>query len=419
MDSNVINLRHTAMYFADKLILLFSTCFQQFHQTKFVAYCLIIFCSSLTFYYLLLAINKSEMKFVSLKLRKFFFISAHKSESNAIQVGGIPFALLSMLSTFILFSWFPYLIDQDQSKILFYALFSWIGILIYGYIDDYFEIRPIVKLFSQFILASIFCINSATILFPLHSAYAFVVMLLLAVGVLNGTNLMDGLDTLSYKISSVIYFSFIVLSAPVLNLPAFFIAVSCFFIMSGFYFFNREPSKIHLGEVGVSCLGFSYIILSVLTLNSYKNYNPFLLASSKALLPLVFPLVEITISFIRRILNGKSPFKGDKLHVHHILHEVFNFSASHSSSIIAASYFIMITLSLMLMDPFTSIVSFIVLIVLSFSWSLLLGYKHWFKNQVRISIFNSLLVKKDVNIISSNALSDFRIVIDKKSNLKK
>jgi UDP-N-acetylmuramyl pentapeptide phosphotransferase/UDP-N-acetylglucosamine-1-phosphate transferase len=389
-----------------KLPELFYHCFQQFHQTKFLAYCLAIFMSSLMSYWLLLICNRSRRSFF---LGKFVLLSAEKSDSNALQVGGIPFSIISLLSIGMLFFWFPYLINHEQARILHFSFYSWVGIFAYGYLDDRFEIRPIVKLISQLFLVSIFCLNAANVVAPTNSAIIFLIMTFTATAVLNGTNLIDGLDTLSYKVSAVIYLAFILLAANIISLPALFVASSCFFIMSGFYFFNREPSSVHLGEVGVSCIGFSYVVLATLIYQGYSRFNPPIYAFSKALLPLVIILVEVGVSFSRRMLNGKSPFRGDKLHLHHILHGIHKFSASTSSSIIAGSYFCFLMIAFYVMDPFSSITAVTVLIFLSVGWSFLLGHRYWFQGKIEMKFFEAMLVKEEVRIIPSNTLSEFRI----------
>ncbi|HXH73689.1 MAG TPA: MraY family glycosyltransferase [Bacteriovoracaceae bacterium] len=346
-------------------------------------------------------------------MRRWLLVNADKSDSNALQVGGIPFSLISMVAISSIFLFFRYLFQGNQAEILHYALYSWIGILVYGYLDDKYEIRPVVKLASQMFLISIFCLKASQLIYPQNSAIAFLWMLFFSTAVVNGSNLIDGLDTISFKVSSVIYLAFLVLAAPVQNLPALFISCACFFHMCGFYFFNREPAKIHLGEVGVSCLGFSYIVLGVLTYERYAHFNPSLSALSKALFPCVLPLVELTSSFLRRLLTGKAAFKGDRLHIHHILHDVKELSASTASSLIGGFYFVYVIICLMLMEYYSSEISFMVLVFLTSVTYLLVGWKTWFVGKLHINIFQLLLVKKEVRIISSDTLSDFSISINK------
>lgn len=76
----------------------------------------------------------------------------------------------------------------------------------------------------------------------------------------------------------------------------------------GFLFFNFYPAKIFPGY-GATAL---YLLLGVASI----------LTSAKlatAILVMGVPMVDMLFIIIRRILNKKSPFQGDKKHLHHIL----------------------------------------------------------------------------------------------------
>ncbi len=391
-----------------KIPVLFAHCFEQFTQARFIVFCASVFFGSVIFNWMLLHFRRSSRSF---SLGRLLVVTADKSENDALQVGGLPLWFVSLLSLGTVFIMYPYLLDPGQRPILIAAGFSWIGVFIYGSLDDRFEIRPVVKLTAQLLLASVVCLTAATVISPTNSAVIFIVMTFFSAAILNGANLIDGLDTLSFKVSAVIYFGYLLLAANIACLPALFLTVTCFFIMCGFYFFNREPSVIHLGEVGVSCLGLSYIILSILIFDGYSKLNPPLYALTKALLPVVILLVEVGVSFLRRLLAGKSPFRGDKLHVHHILHRRYGFSASAASSLIAGSYLIFLSLSCYLMEPYTSLIAFLSLAVCSIAWSFAVGASSWFRGQIRINIVDAFLVKEEVKILPASSLRSFRIVV--------
>jgi len=79
----------------------------------------------------------------------------------------------------------------------------------------------------------------------------------------------------------------------------------------GFLFFNFYPAKIFPG-FGATAL---YLLLGVASI----------LTSAKlatAILVMGVPLVDFMFTIIRRIISKKSPFYGDKKHLHHI-HAVF------------------------------------------------------------------------------------------------
>lgn len=391
-----------------KLSGLFEYCFQQFNQTKFIAYCLGILLASATSFWLLLRLRRFSGTFF---LGKCLLVNAEKSGTNALQVGGLPFSLISMIALGAIFQWFPYLMHPDQWKILHYALYSWVGILVYGYFDDRFELRSIVKLASQLVLGGLFCLQTAYVVAPDNSAVAFLLMTLLATVVLNGTNLLDGLDTISFKTSIAVYATFIVLAANVACLPALFVATACFFIMLGFYPFNRSPSRIHLGEVGVCCLGFSYVVLAVLIYDGYRVLNPPLSALTKALLPVVPVMSEVLISFLRRLATGRSPFRGDKLHVHQLLVHAKGLAPWQAASLVAVVQAVGLSGALWVADFSSSIVAFVGLSAYMLGWAVLVGRSHWRRQGLRFNLFEAFLVKEEVRVLSPHVLSDFRVVV--------
>lgn len=77
----------------------------------------------------------------------------------------------------------------------------------------------------------------------------------------------------------------------------------------GFLIFNWYPAKIFPGFSGSTILGFMIAVLSIFS-------------SAKlaiALLVLLVPAIDFFYTFFRRILEKKSPLKGDQKHLHHLL----------------------------------------------------------------------------------------------------
>lgn len=79
----------------------------------------------------------------------------------------------------------------------------------------------------------------------------------------------------------------------------------------GFLIFNWYPAKIFPGFSGSTILGFMIAVLSI--------FSSAKLAT--ALLVLLIPSVDFFYTFFRRILERKSPLKGDQKHLHHLLLE--------------------------------------------------------------------------------------------------
>jgi len=77
----------------------------------------------------------------------------------------------------------------------------------------------------------------------------------------------------------------------------------------GFLPFNWHPARIFLGFSGTMILGFMLAVLSILSGAKL----------AVALLVLLLPAVDSIYTGVRRILSRKSPFYGDRNHLHHLL----------------------------------------------------------------------------------------------------
>ncbi len=135
------------------------------------------------------------------------------------------------------------------------------------------------------------------------------------VGVINALNLIDGLDGLATGVSifaSVVLFGVaFVDNAVLLCLITAALAGS----LLGFLFFNFNPAKIFLGDSGSMFLGFILSTVSIWTQRKGATAVALLIP----VLALGLPLLDTTLSFVRRVGNGRNPFKADREHMHHRL----------------------------------------------------------------------------------------------------
>jgi UDP-GlcNAc:undecaprenyl-phosphate GlcNAc-1-phosphate transferase len=346
-------------------------------------------------------------------LREIFHIPARKSKTNAVVLGGLP---LSISTVFIVYYFYSNSLMGTLEK------FSSLGFIlsiflvtIHGYLDDKFEISPKVKLISQLFAVSTFSLFLFIIL-PKELILYFIPMAIFwGFGTLNGSNLLDGLDTMTIKLSSVIllnYF-FIGIAFDIKNLilltPLLYVGLVCF------YFYNREPAKIHLGEIGANLLGLTYLFLSTFiyihTTKELGNIRSIFLA----IFPLSIPMIELAVSFLRRLYFKKSPFKSDRLHLHHIFTRERNYSASKAASACAITFLVPTLLAYIFLKNYI-VATYFVHGFLSLGIYIFIGKKYWIKDntlesQESISLGSSLKSKK-INLISSKAVEDFDITID-------
>lgn len=131
-------------------------------------------------------------------------------------------------------------------------------------------------------------------------------------GMMYTTKLLDGIDGLVTGLVSIgafIIFLFTISDQYYqadIAIASIVLCATC----AGFLVFNWNPASIFLGEGGSLLLGF---ILGVLAIISGGKI-------AIALLVMGIPILDVIWTIVRRIKNGKNPFKfSDKKHLHHRL----------------------------------------------------------------------------------------------------
>jgi len=80
----------------------------------------------------------------------------------------------------------------------------------------------------------------------------------------------------------------------------------------GFLPFNFAPARIFLGDTGALFIGY---VLSLLALEGYRQIT--LLTFVVPVLALAVPILDTTLSVIRRLRNHSPIFNADRSHMHH------------------------------------------------------------------------------------------------------
>ncbi|UCE87845.1 MAG: undecaprenyl/decaprenyl-phosphate alpha-N-acetylglucosaminyl 1-phosphate transferase [Deltaproteobacteria bacterium] len=141
---------------------------------------------------------------------------------------------------------------------------------------------------------------------------------LFIVGVTNSLNLLDGMDGISTGVGLIIAATLTSLclfgggNGGVLMGAAFSGA------LLGFLPFNYPPARIFLGDTGALFIGFT---LSLLALESYRQavFVPFIVP----LLALSVPMIDTSLSILRRVRGRRRIFAADRHHMHHRMLEIF------------------------------------------------------------------------------------------------
>ena len=143
---------------------------------------------------------------------------------------------------------------------------------------------------------------------------AWAVSLLWIVGVTNALNLIDGLDGLATGVGAIICATLTVILWQAGESFGTLLGVALLGGMLGFLPYNFPPARIFLGDTGSLFIGY---MLALLSLEGYRQVT--VLTFVVPLFALAVPILDTVLSILRRVRAGRSPFRADRLHIHHRL----------------------------------------------------------------------------------------------------
>lgn len=145
--------------------------------------------------------------------------------------------------------------------------------------------------------------------------FAVPITVLWITGITNAFNLIDGLDGLAAGIGSIISVTFIAITYAIGDFTGLIMSVLLLGTTLAFLWYNFNPAKVFMGDVGSQFIGFVFACISINSFFSVPN-------SPAVFIPLIalgVPIIDTVLVFFRRICLKKHPFKGDKSHIHHYL----------------------------------------------------------------------------------------------------
>ncbi len=188
-----------------------------------------------------------------------------------------------------------------------------------GALDDKYNLKPRLQIIFPVIaviIAITFGINVEKITNPSGGlinfglSLSFIISFVWLLGMMYTTKLLDGIDGLVSGlgvISGLIIFLFTITTKyyqPDVGLMALIFAGVCL----GFLIFNFHPAKIFLGEGGSLFIGYAIGILAIISGGKIAI----------ALLIMGIPIMDVIWIIVRRLYEGKNPFKtADGKHLHH------------------------------------------------------------------------------------------------------
>ncbi len=258
-------------------------------------------------------------------------------------------------------------------------------IVLIGIYDDIKGIPALMKLLGQIIIASLlyyygFRITEISGLFveKIYLGYAsYFITVFWIVAIINAINLLDGLDGLACGITTIVSIFLFIASLLDENFIVCLFALSLAGCCIGFLPYNFYPATIFMGDTGSMLLG---LILSLLAVESYQKSTTFI-TLLVPIIVLAVPLIDTTLSVIRRFIRKRPLFKADREHIHHKMLKERSQVKTVLTLYLVTCFFGMIALGLRDIEGVYTFVALIIVGLVTFRWMKNLGFLEFEDNK--------------------------------------
>jgi UDP-GlcNAc:undecaprenyl-phosphate/decaprenyl-phosphate GlcNAc-1-phosphate transferase len=242
------------------------------------------------------------------------------------RLGGVAIFIsfsLSMVAAVVMGSYIPHLRSALSLQTLLTILVPASIVFLLGVYDDLYTVGPYVKFAVQSLAATMLFMGGLRILnipvlFGEHQLPWFVGLpftILWVLAITNAFNLIDGLDGLAA--GSALFSTLVAFVVTLLNgyslITVMTIALAGAIL--GFLRYNFNPATIFLGDSGSLFIGF---LLSALALAGAQK-APTIVAVAIPVVSFGLPILETSLSILRRLISGRPVFTADREHIHHKL----------------------------------------------------------------------------------------------------
>jgi len=204
-------------------------------------------------------------------------------------------------------------------------------LLVTGVLDDLHELTPRARLAAQCLAALVVMIWGHVILYSIGHIgggavhhlgwFAWPFSCLAIVGTINALNMLDGVDGQASGVSLIAFGAMMILAFQAGRVNEMSVLLLLTMATLAFMLVNtpwpRHKVTVFMGDAGSMALGFSLVYFSI-TL-SQPPMPAFMPAAILWLL--IVPVSDIMYVTLTRLFKGRSPLKGGRDHIHHLLLE--------------------------------------------------------------------------------------------------
>lgn len=240
---------------------------------------------------------------------------------------------------------------------IFIYVAAMLVLLYIGIIDDILNLSPKLRfimeiaVITMLILVTDCSLNNFYGLWGIYSIpewLAVPLTIFATVGIINGINLIDGVNGLSTGFCIMASILFGILFYTLNNTAMLVIAASTAGSIIPFFIHNvfGNKTRMFIGDGGALVMG---VIMSIFTIEIISTNSDSALLSSKGigLIPFCLSVLSIPVFdtlrvMSRRILRGTSPFHADKTHLHHVFIDLGFSHIGTTISILSLNFLVVI-----------------------------------------------------------------------------
>ena len=270
-------------------------------------------------------------------------------KENTPSLGGI--AIFAGL-IFSIVLWTPF----KEFSALQYIICAFLIIFLIGAKDDIIPLDPSKKLIGQLMAAMILIFKSdirLTSFYGMFGIYeisdwlSIVLTIFTFIVIMNSLNLIDGINGLAGSISLIVCLVFGTWFFLIDRIELAIVAYATAGAVTAFLRYNLATAQIFMGDTGSLLLGLVGAILAIefIEANLTLEQQPYAIHAAPAVAfgVLIIPLFDTLRVFTTRMLRGRSPFRADRNHIHHLLLDM-GFSHSSATACLAIVNILMVVL---------------------------------------------------------------------------
>jgi UDP-GlcNAc:undecaprenyl-phosphate GlcNAc-1-phosphate transferase len=223
-------------------------------------------------------------------------------------------------------------------------------VVITGTLDDLYDLPSRYRFISQVLAATIVCgwgdvrLIDFGVLWPgghpiLTGEADLAISVFAMVGLMNASNMSDGIDGQCGVLSATALGALVIVATmnrqpELVTLISIIFACALAFLMLNLKVPWRAQARVFLGDAGSMLLGFLLAWCFIVFTQAVPGKTGVTMQPVTALWLVALPLFDTLAVLLRRLLEGRSPFRADRSHYHHLLRAV-GLTAGQATAMIA------------------------------------------------------------------------------------